>query len=70
MPSVMLALKSAVRMLLACPLSVIPALTGCDVVSSFCGKGNKYVWESWKVYPEVTNTFNALANKLYCGHIQ
>ena len=39
---------------------VIRALTGCDDVSSFCGKGKNSVWESWNVFTEITTTFNAL----------
>ena len=27
-------------------------------------KEKKSVWESWKVFPEITTTFNALANRL------
>ena len=30
------------------------AFTGCDVVSTFYGKGKKTVWQAWEVYPEVS----------------
>ena len=33
------------------------AFTGCDTVSSFCGRGKKIAWEAWKSFPDVTNTF-------------
>ncbi len=33
------------------------AFTGCDTVSSFCGRGKKIAWETWKSYPDITNTF-------------
>ena len=38
------------------------ALTGCNTVSSFHGKGKKSVWETWKCYPEATEVFLALSN--------
>ena len=28
------------------------ALTGCDVVSAFRGKGKRAAWQTWDVYPE------------------
>ena len=40
------------------------ALTGCDTVSSFGGRGKKTAWESWKACDEVTDitaAFCALA---------
>ena len=33
------------------------AFTGCDTVSSFCGRGKKICWNAWKAYNEVTDTF-------------
>ena len=38
------------------------ALTGCDTVSSFHGKGKKSVWNTWKCYPKATDVFLALSN--------
>ena len=34
------------------------AFTGCDTVSSFCGRGKKIAWEAWKSYPDATNVFS------------
>ena len=41
-------------------LPMFHAFTGCDTVSSFSGKGKKTAWETWNVFPEVTNTFLSL----------
>ena len=41
-------------------LPVFHALTDCDTVSSFSGKGKRSAWETWMAYPEVTETFLAL----------
>ncbi|XP_031574483.1 uncharacterized protein LOC116308242 [Actinia tenebrosa] len=43
--------------------SVLPlfhALTGCDTVSFFNGKGKKTAWNVWDVYPELTPKLKAL----------
>ena len=37
------------------------ALTGCDTVSYFSGKGKKTAFQAWKCYPEVTEVFCALS---------
>lgn len=34
------------------------ALTGCDTVSSFCGRGKKICWNVWTIYPELTHSLN------------
>ena len=34
------------------------AFTGCDTVSSFCGRAKKIAWEAWKSYPDATNVFS------------
>ena len=37
--------------------SVLPtfhALTGCDTVSFFGGRGKKTAWDIWNVFPELT----------------
>ena len=36
------------------------ALTGCDMVSYFSGKGKKTAFQAWKCYPEATEVFRAL----------
>ena len=33
------------------------AFTGCNTVSSFCGRGKKIAWNTWNVYPDITETF-------------
>lgn len=38
-------------------LPVFHALTGCETVSAFAGRGKKTAWETWKVFPEVTVAF-------------
>ena len=42
-------------------LPVFHAITGCDTVSFFCGKGKKSAWDTWSVLPEVTNAFLEIA---------
>ena len=37
------------------------ALTGCDTVSFFAGKGKKTALETWRVFPEATEAFHALS---------
>ena len=36
------------------------ALSGCDTVSSFSGRGKKTAWHTWLRFPEVTNAFEAV----------
>ena len=36
-------------------LPVFHALTGCDTVSAFAGRGKKTAWATWKSFPEVTD---------------
>ena len=38
------------------------AFTGCDVVSSFHGKGKKSAWQTWNVCNVVSETFTKLSN--------
>ena len=38
-------------------LPMFHAFTGCDTVSAFHGRGNKMVWNTWKVYLEVIKAF-------------
>ena len=52
-------------------LPVFHALTGCDTMSAFRGKGKKSTWQAWQAYEDITNTFVYLANHpfqhLYAG---
>ena len=41
-------------------LPVFHALTGCDTVSAFSGRGKKTAWNTWEVFPEVTEAFEDL----------
>ena len=41
-------------------LPVFHALTGCDTVSAFSGRGKKTAWNTWEVIPEVTEAFEDL----------
>ena len=43
-----------------CSLPIFHALTGCDTVSSFTGRGKNTALEIWKVFPEVTDAFEEL----------
>ena len=42
-------------------LLMIHALTGCDTVSSFSGRGKKSAWETWTACPAVTPTLVSLS---------
>jgi len=41
-------------------LPMFHAFSGCDTVSSFNGRGMKTAWNTWKVYPDVTEVFEEL----------
>ena len=41
-------------------LPIFHAFTGCDTVSAFGGRGKKTAWDTWNVYPEVTEAFEEL----------
>ena len=41
-------------------LPIFHAFTGCDTVSAFGGRGGKTAWDTWNVYPEVTEAFEEL----------
>jgi len=43
-------------------LTFFHALTGCDTVSSFAGRGKKTAWQTWQTFPEVTKAFKELMN--------
>ena len=44
----------------AIALMMFHALTGCDTVSSFRGRGKKTAWAAWMAYPAVTDAFISL----------
>ena len=46
----------------ASALPFFHAVTGCDTVSAFAGRGKKKTaWEVWSVFPEITCLFAALS---------
>lgn len=42
------------------PLVLHCSFTGCDRTSSFCGCGKKTAWDTWPVYPEITEAFHEM----------
>lgn len=42
-------------------LPIFHAITGCDTVSAFNGRGKKSAWQTWNVYSEVTSAFEELS---------
>lgn len=42
-------------------LPVFHSFSGCDTTSAFKGKSKKSVWEAWRAYQDVTDTFVYLA---------
>ena len=44
-------------------LPMFHAITGCDTVSSFSGKGKKTAWKTWLSYHEVTSAFHLLSDR-------
>lgn len=42
-------------------LPVFHAISGCDTTSSFYGKSKVSAWKAWEIYPDVTQTFQFLA---------
>ncbi len=42
-------------------LPMFHAFTGCDTVSSFCGRGKKTAWDTWMNFDEITTAFCDLA---------
>ena len=47
-------------------LPLFHAFTGCDTVSAFAGKGKKSAWESWNVFPELTDALRAIHQGVHC----
>ena len=45
-----------------CALPMFHALTGCYIVSSFAGHGQKTAWSTWKSLPELTDALLMLAD--------
>ena len=43
-------------------LSFFHALSGCDIVSAFKNKGKKSFFQTWEVFPDITNTFLKLSS--------
>ena len=43
-------------------LPVFHAITGCDTISAYAGRGKKTAWAVWGTFPEVTNAFLQLAS--------
>ena len=44
-------------------LPMFHALTGCETASSFSIRGKKSAWKTWDVFPELTDTLNALMGR-------
>ena len=44
-------------------LPLFHALTGCDTVSYFGGRGKRTAWDMWEVYNDVTPAFCALMSR-------
>ena len=47
----------------ATALPLFHALTGCNTVSFFAGRGKKTAWEAWKVFPRLTQALNTLSTE-------
>ena len=43
-------------------MPVFHAMTGCDTVSAFKGKGKISAWQAWQAYEDITDTLVYLAN--------
>ena len=44
-------------------LIMFHALTGCDTVSSFRGRGKKTAWSAWMAHPSATDAFESLLSQ-------
>ena len=42
-------------------LLMFNTFTGCDTVSCFGGRGKRTAWDTWMNFPDVTESFSALA---------
>lgn len=47
-------------------LPMFHALTGCDTVSFFRGRGKKTAWDVWSVFPELTPVLQTLKSSPEC----
>ena len=43
-------------------LPMLHALTGCDTVFFFSGKGKQTAWDTWSVFPEITDVLADLSS--------
>ena len=43
-------------------MPIFHALTGCNTVSFFTGRGKKTAWDIWGVFPEITSTLLTLSS--------
>ena len=43
-------------------LPMLRALTGCDTVSLFSGKGKRTAWDTWSVFPAITDVLADLSS--------
>lgn len=43
-------------------LPAFHAITGCDTVSAFYGKGKKTAWQAWQASPALTSALNQLSS--------
>ena len=41
-------------------LPLFHAITGCDTVSFFCGRGKRTAWEVWRVFPQLTEHLSSI----------
>lgn len=46
----------------ACGLLFFHAVTGCDTVSAFKGKGKKSCFQTWDIFPQANDTFRQLSS--------
>ena len=42
-------------------LPMLHAITGCDTVSFFSGKGKRSAWDTWSVFPQITDVLAELS---------
>ena len=43
-------------------LPMLHAITGCDTVSFFSGKGKRSAWDTWSVFPQITDVLAELSS--------
>lgn len=47
-------------------LVLFHALTGCDTVEAFFGKGKKTFWDAWTAFPELTQALQNILDDVSC----